>query len=347
MVLEHARIFAELTWKTDELSRSYTLLEKSSHQLALSQRRLKMNLSLVERANKDLEHLDRMKSHFLGIISHEFRTPLTTILGGTQFLMATKSKRPEEEQRLLDIIHEGGARLNDIVSNMLKVARLEAKSVSLKKAPLSLSQILNDLHAHFLPVLNEREQTLVFHDLETIPPFSADREYVEEIFRQLIENAVKFSRNGDKINILASLSDRADLESKRRIIDAFNSRFLDLIGPTSFIQIEIRDSGIGIDGDDHVHIFDKFYGAGDIRHHSTGKGKFQGKGPGIGLSIVKGMVEAHGGMVWVESQGQSMEDNPGSSFFVLIPTEEAELQPAFPFMQTGDAGKNPEDGTPH
>jgi hypothetical protein len=52
-------------------------------------------------------------------------------------------------------------------------------------------------------------------------------------------------------------------------------------------------------------------------------------------------------MVWVESQGQSMEDNPGSSFFVLIPTEEAELQPAFPFMQTGDAGKNPEDGTPH
>jgi signal transduction histidine kinase len=97
--------------------------------------------------------------------------------------------------------------------------------------------------------------------------------------------------------------------------------------------VEIRDSGIGIDEEEQQRIFDKFYGVGDIRHHSSGRGKFQGKGPGIGLTIVKGMVEAHGGMVWVESLRQDFAEPPGSSFFVLLPTEEQELQATFPFME--------------
>lgn len=336
IVIEHARIFAELTWKTDELLRSYSLLEKSSHQLALSQKRLKMNLALVERANKELERLDRMKNHFLGVISHEFRTPLTSIMGGTDFLLASRTPRSEEERRLLSIIHEGGARLNDIVSNLLKVARLEAKSLTLSKATLRLDELLETLHSHFLPLLGEREQELAFKDLEQIPSFAADREYLEEVFSQLLENAIKFSRDGGQILIAARLIDRIELADKQEILAQFNASFFDRMGTTRFIEVEIRDSGIGINTDEHLNIFDKFYGVGDIRHHSSGRGKFQGKGPGLGLTIVKGMVEAHGGMVWVESPCQDLDENPGSSFFVLLPTEEIEQQPAFPFMQGGN-----------
>jgi len=332
MLIDHARVFAELSWKTEELMRSYTLLEKNSHQLALSQKRLKTNLALVERANKDLERLDRMKTHFLGIVSHEFKTPLTSIIGGTQFLIASSTEWNSEEQRLLSIVHEGGARLNDIVTNLLKVARLESKNFSLSKAPVNMGKILHDLNEQFTPVLEERRQKLVLGHIETVPSFFADREYLEEVFSQLLENAIKFSSDGGEIFISAQIVDRSVLEPKRDILAVFNENFLDGGGPASYIQVEFRDTGIGIDKHDHIHIFDKFYGAGDIRHHSSGRTKFQGKGPGLGLSIVKGMIEAHGGMVWVESPNQDPEKSPGSSFFVLLPTEEAELQPALPFI---------------
>ena len=344
IVIEHARIFAELSWKTDELVRSYSLLEKNSHQLALSQKRLKMNLAVVERANKELERLDRMKNHFLGIVSHEFRTPLTSIIGGTDFLLVSRTVWTEEERRLLNIIHEGGVRLNDIVTNLLKVARLEAKSVTLIKAPLNLNEILIDLQAHFLPLLSERNQNLVFSNMESIPCIIADREYLEEVFSQLLENAIKFSRDGGEITITASLADRDFLKEKSEILHQFNDGFLERTDSTSFIMVEIHDSGIGIDGDEHLNIFDKFYGVGDIRHHSSGRGKFQGKGPGLGLTIVKGMVEAHGGMVWVESLRQDVAESPGSTFFVLLPTEETEQQPALPFIQGRNNSDQPVDG---
>ncbi|MBT0664240.1 GAF domain-containing protein [Geobacter pelophilus] len=346
MVIEHARVFAELSWKTEELLRSYTLLEKNSHQLALSQKRLKMNLALVERANKDLERLDRMKTHFLGIVSHEFKTPLTSIIGGTQFLMASNGVWSPEEERLIAIIHEGGTRLNDIVTNLLKVARLESKSFSLSKAPINLEDMLKELNEHFVPVLGERGQRLTMGHIEAIPSFFADREYLEEVFSQLLENAIKFSSDGGDIFISAHIVDRSLLEAKREVLSQFNAAFLENAGTASFILVEIRDSGIGINKDDHLHIFDKFYGAGDIRHHSSGKTKFQGKGPGLGLSIVKGMIEAHGGMVWVESPHQDPDKSPGSSFFVLLPTEEAELQPVLPFMHGSDDSGQTEETHP-
>ncbi|GAM08700.1 ethylene receptor 2 [Geobacter sp. OR-1] len=346
MVIEHARVFAELTWKTEELLRSYTLLEKNSHQLALSQKRLKMNLALVERANKDLERLDRMKTHFLGIVSHEFKTPLTSIIGGTQFLQASSASRSPEEQRLISIINEGGTRLNDIVTNLLKVARLESKSFAISRAPIDLQELLTGMNEHFVPVLEERSQRLVIGHIETIPSFFADREYLEEVFSQLLENAIKFSSDGGEIFISAHIIDRSFLESKRETLSLFNPGFLDTAGTASFILVEIRDSGIGINKDDHLHIFDKFYGAGDIRHHSSGRTKFQGKGPGLGLSIVKGMIEAHGGMVWVESPRQDPDKSPGSSFFVLLPTEEAELQPALPFLQGNQDAEQTEEANP-
>jgi signal transduction histidine kinase len=302
-----------------------------------------MNLALVERANKDLERLDRMKTHFLGIVSHEFKTPLTSIMGGTQFLMASSSEWDVEEKRLISIVHEGGTRLNDIVSNLLKVARLESKSFSLCKTPVNMETLLRGLKDQFLPVLEERGQSLLFGHMDAIPSFCADEEYLEEVFAQLLENAIKFSSDGGEICISTQLVDRSVLEPKREILSVFNQNFLERAGTASYIQIEIRDTGIGIEKHDHLHIFDKFYGAGDIRHHSSGRTKFQGKGPGLGLSIVKGMIEAHGGMVWVESPRHDAEKLPGSSFFVLLPTEEAELQPALPFMTGNINLKQSED----
>lgn len=329
IVIDQARLFAELSWKNEELLRSHRLLEKSSNSLAVSQSRLKKNLALVERANLELERLDRMKSHFIGMISHEFKTPLTSILGGTEFLLNNYDNIVDPEQRrMLEMIHNGGARLNEIVSDLLKVIKLEAGSSPVKKVTLQLCEIIESLQEHFKPLLIERKQTIVFETPSELPYFNGDREYLEEVFTELLINAMKFTPDGGEIVVVGRVADRQALELKAEALYRFNPKFYEQIMDICYLEVEVRDSGIGIDAGEQLKIFDKFYEIGDICHHSSGKHKFQGKGTGLGLAIVKGMVEAHGGMVWVESTGAS-----GSSFLLLLPLEEYAGQPTLPFMQ--------------
>jgi PAS domain S-box-containing protein len=335
IVIEQARLFAELKWKNAELLRSHRLLEKSSNRLAVAQSRLKKNLSVVERANHELERLDRLKNHFLGMISHEFKTPLTSVLGGTEFLLGNFDNVTEaEKRRMLEIIHKGGARLNDIVSDLLKIIRIEANALPVKTATIQLSEMLESLREHFKPFLLERRQTIFFENLTALPYFNGDREYLEEIFTELLINAMKFTPDGGEIVVVGRMADRQALECKAELLSRFNRQFHEQIMDSCYLEVEVRDSGIGIDAEEHLKIFDKFYELGDIHHHSSGKHKFRGKGTGLGLAIVKGMVEAHGGMVWVESSEAS-----GSSFFLLLPLEERPGQPTLPFMQ-------PEPGPP-
>ncbi|HYS44668.1 MAG TPA: GAF domain-containing protein, partial [Geobacteraceae bacterium] len=315
IVIEHARLFAELNWKTAELLRSHRLLEKNSRKLALSEGKLRNNLALMERANLELERLDRMKSQFLGMVSHEFKTPLTGILGSTEFLLANHGTvRDDDERLLLSIIQNGGARLNEIITDLLKVARLEAKGAPVSKAPLHLEEVLTVLMEQFAPRLRERNQRVVFQGIDALPYFSGDRDCLYDVFAELLENAVKFTPDGGETVIAARVTDRGELAEKRDTLAHFNPLFHDQMGDAGYLQVEVRDSGVGIASGERLKIFETFYEIGEIRHHSSGNDKFQGKGAGLGLAIVKGMIEAHGGMVWVESPAT---ESPGSSFFLL------------------------------
>lgn len=338
IVIEHAMLFAELNLKTGELLRSHRLLEKNSRQLTLSQHRLKKNLALIEQANLDLERLDRMKTHFLGLISHEFRTPLTGILGSAEYLLENRGGTlSHEEQQLLEMIHQGGARLNEIVTDLLKVARLESKAATMIRTTLHLSEVLDLVLTQFQPLLEERGQTIATRGVESLPHFSGDREFLTDIFMELLENAIKFTPDGGGIVVTAQVVDRAGLTGKEETLCRFNPLFLEQMGTSCYLQVAVQDSGIGIDDDEQLQIFEKFYGIGDIRHHSSGCHKFQGKGPGLGLSIVKGMVEAQGGMVWVESPFRDAGGDSGSAFIFLLPMEEGISQPALPFMHVESA----------
>ncbi|MBI1922117.1 MAG: PAS domain S-box protein [Geobacter sp.] len=333
IVIEHARLFVELNRKTDELQRSHRLLEKSSHQLAISQNRLKKNLLQVERANVELERLDRMKNHFLGMVSHEFKTPLTSIISGTQFLLAADDSRiPAESRQVLDMVLGGGMRLHEILNDLLKVARLEAKSLTVNKAPLQLREVFEVVLERVEPLVRERNQLVAVGEMTLLPFFKGDREYLEEVFANLLENAVKFTPDGGQIRIETSLVDKGAILRKKGLLDRFHASFTTQLKEVPYLQVEISDSGIGVDHEEQLKIFDKFYEIGDIRHHSSGKHKFLGKGAGLGLAIVKGMVEAHDGMVWMESAGISAPENTGSSFFVLLPLEEDGRQPTLAFL---------------
>ncbi|HTY20906.1 MAG TPA: ATP-binding protein, partial [Geobacteraceae bacterium] len=342
--IEHARMFDELKVKSEELLRSHRLLEKNSLQLELSQRRLSKNLELVELANQELERLDKMKNHFIGMISHEFRTPLTSIMSGTEFLMTNHEIVEREEIRqLAEMIHSSGTRLNETVSHLLKVSQIETNGQIIIGTVLRLDDILDFVMEGFEPVLEERGQRFLLQGMDSVPLFYGDREFLVEIFTQLLGNAVKFTPDGGEICVTAQIVDRNLLLGKAHLLCRFNQHFYEQMGCKCYMQVEIRDSGIGVEVDEQLKIFDKFYEIGEIRHHSTGRHKFQGKGTGVGLAIVKGMIEAHGGMVWVESPVESNTENPGSAFFMLLPLEEDNSQSEFCFVRSG--GPNPRNIT--
>jgi len=118
----------------------------------------------------------------------------------------------------------------------------------------------------------------------------------------VIGNAIKYTPDEGRIDIAGQLLPAQETSS------------------VDFVKITVTDTGIGIDPEHHERIFDKFYQVGDISHHSSGKTKFKGGGPGLGLAITKGVIEAHGGKIWVESKGYDEERCPGSTFHILLPT---------------------------
>ncbi len=319
-VIEKSRLFAELTWKTAELLRSHRLLEKSSHNLSLSEDKLKRNLALVEQAHLDLSRLDRMKNQFLGMVSHEFNTPLTSIISGSEYLLQ-QGWSAREGGEVLAMVRDGGLRLKELVADLLKLIKLEAQGGNLDTSAIQLKRFLEALTVQLQPQLDKRKQKLTLTDLESLPFFDGDRSYLERLFGELLLNAIKFSPEGDEIEVTGKVVDKDALWERRETLERFNADFLGSCGDRCFLQVEVRDHGIGIPAEEQQGIFQLFYEVGEIRHHSSGSSKYQGKGAGLGLAIVKGMVEAHGGMVWVECR-------EGSSFFLLLPLEQEASQAA-------------------
>jgi signal transduction histidine kinase len=126
-----------------------------------------------------------------------------------------------------------------------------------------------------------------------------------QAFRNIITNAIKFTPDGGRIDITASLQPGQN-------------------GADDHILVMISDTGVGINEEDLELIFEKFYRAYDPSLHSTGAYKFMGAGPGLGLTIARGVIESHGGRVWAESSGHNMETCPGSTFYVLLPVNPPE-----------------------
>ena len=143
--------------------------------------------------------------------------------------------------------------------------------------------------------VNDRRLTLTIHKIpDENEPIFGDSERLLQLFKNLLSNAVKYTPDGGKITI------------SNRILPGF-------------IEICFQDTGIGINPDEQVTIFDKFSRLGNSALHSSGKVKFKGGGPGLGLHIAKGIIEAHNGTIWVESLGYDEKTCPGSIFHVLIP----------------------------
>lgn len=260
----------------------------------------------LRRANRRLEKLDAAKTHFIQIASHELRTPLTQVRGYADIMAdAVQSDRPTPTQmaQISQGISRATVRLEEIISAMLDVSEIDAESLSLYRTPLSLVTVMRMVSEAQQDALKQRRQTLTIDSLESLPSVHGDLQRLCQAINNIVGNCIKFTPDGGSIHV-----------SGRRVVEPSSDG-----APHEYVELLISDTGIGIDPDDQELIFEKFYRVGSPDLHSTGSVKFKGAGPGLGLAITRGIIQAHGGKVWVESPGHDEVNFPGSTFHVLLP----------------------------
>ncbi|HXF84889.1 MAG TPA: substrate-binding domain-containing protein [Anaerolineales bacterium] len=292
-----ARTFATQASIALENARLYADLNRFNQ---LMERMVEERVKELTKAHTTLEKLDKNKSQFIQVAAHELRTPLTVIKGYMGMIKASPEvqKNPSLLQAA-DGVLQGTERLHQIVNSMLDVARLENQVVTLHLETLSIAPLLRLIQKEYAEDLAARRLTLELDPgINDIPPLLADPELLQKAIDNVVSNAIKFTPDGGSISIHAEVVQDGD---------------------TPCCQIRIRDTGIGIDPANHTIIFEKLYQLGKVELHSSGRTKFKGGGPGLGLAIAAGIVKAHKGKIWVESPGYDEEKLPGSTFFIQIP----------------------------
>jgi signal transduction histidine kinase len=258
---------------------------------------------LIEMKQK-LEKLDRSKSNFISVAAHELKTPLTLIEGYAAMMRDSVAQSGNAQiDTLLAGVNTGIQRLRHIIDDMIDVSVIDNNLLSLNMQPLWLNHLFDLLRRDLEDVVLERRQTLeikAFQGSETW--IYADTERLYQGLYNVLTNAIKFTPDEGKITV--------------------DGRTL-----PGFIEIIISDTGIGISPENQTLIFEKFGQVGGANLHSSGKTKFKGGGPGLGLPITRGIIEAHGGTIWVESRGYDEEKYPGSTFHILIPARTEPTDP--------------------
>lgn len=308
-LLKSAELFDELQWQ-------HRLNFASLRELERSRSTLRDNLDQLEQHHRTLQSLNQMKSSFLSLASHELRTPLTTILSGAEFLQSeTEGSLGETEKRALDVIMRGSLRLNHIVDDLLEAARLEAKALYMAQETFNPLPMVNELIADIRPNCEKRKLNFELQDFPDDAIIRGDSHHLKRAFGRLLENAMKFTPEGGWIRVSGRTLQQEEVSDLAKKLKVFSESFFDGALTESYLQISISDSGIGLEEEDRVRIFDKFQEVGDISGHSTSQAKFGGKGVGLGLALAKGVIEIHEGLIWVESAGPSQ----GSCFSTLLP----------------------------
>ena len=275
------------------------------------EREIMLNL---EQSSADLARLNRMKDSFLGLASHELKTPLTVIMGYAELIsndLAHRVDKPVLE--MVKNIASAARRLDNIVQDMVDVSRIDERRLQLKMEEIHLNRLVeasvNELRFFF----SMRNQQVELNLDESIPAIRGDSLRLMQLLSNVLGNAIKFTPDGGRIAVSTSA------KYLLRGLPGGDSGEAQREHHHLFLEVTVADTGIGIDRDDQIRIFDKFYEVGNIQEHSSGKVAFKAKGAGLGLSIAKGIADMHGGEIWVESTGYDPERFPGSAFHILLP----------------------------
>jgi signal transduction histidine kinase len=251
----------------------------------------------LEKTNRILEQMDQAKTRFIQITAHELRTPLTLIQGYAQILQV-KAKGMADFTKYSGGIVEGSSRMAEIIDSMLYISRIDTNQLDLMSSETDIPLMIEKVEKTFQAALQERGVSLTTTGLGGLPVILADKDLLYKVFYHVIGNAIKYTPDGGRVTV-----------SGQFVGDE----------PQDEIEIAVCDTGIGIDPENQELVFEKFYQTGEVLLHSSGKTKFKGGGPGLGLAIARGIVNAHRGRIWLESPGYDEATNPGTTVFVRLP----------------------------
>ncbi|MFO7719893.1 MAG: HAMP domain-containing sensor histidine kinase [Gillisia sp.] len=235
----------------------------------------------IQIVSKELQ-LSKMKSDFISTVSHEFKSPLTSIRHITDMLVLKRVPTESKKQEYYEIIQQQSERLSHLINNILDFSKLEEGEKSFRFEPLFIDQILQEIVISFKNSIPDKDFKVIYKQGNHLPKINADKVAVTQVIHNLLDNAFKYSGNSDSIEVYAK-------SDKKSVI------------------ISVKDYGIGIPSEERDKIYSRFY---RISNDHTQ----QVKGSGIGLTIVKQIIESHGGTISLESKVGS-----GSTFIIKLP----------------------------
>lgn len=260
-----------------------SVADRTSHLQAATEQLEAANAELA-RANAELRQLDRLKSEFVSLVSHQLRAPLTNINGALEIVAQDAERLPAASQRTLQILGLESQRLSRLIQTILDVSRLEAGRLTLRLGPVAIEPLLARTCASTLEGEPDRPRTLSVAD--ALPPAWADEMLLEEVVRNLLENAIRYSAPGSPIAVSAEARDGA-------------------------ITIAVTDHGPGVPPDERDKIFRSF--------HRVGDDEATVKGYGLGLYFADKLVRAQHGTIAVVSPVWPDETAPGARFVFTVP----------------------------
>jgi signal transduction histidine kinase len=270
--------------------------------------------SEMEKVQKRMERVDKSKSAFISVAAHELKTPITLIEGYASMMDdLMRDKKVSNLEGLLAGMNTGINRLRSIVDDMIDVSLIDNQLLTLNFQPIQIAHTISAIEMEIASVLANRKLTLELLEFDGSKQWIyADANRLMQAILNVINNAIKYTPDGGKITV--------------------DGRKL-----PGFIEVIVADTGIGISAENQAMIFEKFGQLGRVELHSSGKTKFKGGGPGLGLPIARGILEAHGGSIWVESEGYDEYKCPGSTFHILVParvdTPDVEMKKLFDTLE--------------
>jgi signal transduction histidine kinase len=227
-----------------------------------------------------LKRLDRMKSEFVATVSHDLRTPLTTIQGYIE-LLPRAGPLNEQQQDFINRAHDSIQAITELIGDLLDIGRIEA-GFNLEMEPCNLIQVIEEAIRNIQPQAGAKLQDLRWKPPGTLPLVRGNTHTLRQVMDNLLNNAVKYTQEGGRIEVSASHDE-------------------------GHIVVHVADTGIGIPLEQQPYIFNKFYRVESAETAGV-------TGSGLGLAIVKAVIEKHNGRVWVESK-----PGLGSTFSFVLP----------------------------
>ncbi|MFC2141137.1 ATP-binding protein [Acidobacteriota bacterium] len=287
------------SWKLEmEKQKLERIIKQRTKEIDDKNRQLQRKTLQLEEQSEKLTKMDQVKSRFFANISHEFRTPITLIMGPLEQMLSTCPGHDREQKKKLKMILRNCQRLLRLINQLLELANFESGTMKLQSRPRNIIHFLKGIIASFEMLTDQEELDLIFHAEEEDITLYLDERKMEDVICNLLINAIKFTPAGGKITVTCTRNPTKKVNF-----------------PSGSVKISVSDTGLGIPGEKLAGIFDRFYQSESTYEHYH-------KGFGIGLAIAKELVELHHGTINVHStKGQ------GTEFVIELPLGDQHLKP--------------------